>query len=215
LAADLGRLIDDGGLQHGQRLPTERALAEQHGIARNTVRRALRLLEQEGRLTRQVGRGTFISQRRMAAADMITARMQQASPADLLEVRLIFEPHGAALAATRASAEELETIERACQQTADAKDLARRETWDARFHLAIMRAAKNALLIEYCDAINSVRQQYLWRRLKERTMTPELRSVYDRQHGDVLAALKDRNPEAARAALHQHILTLRKKILGE
>jgi len=215
LAANLSQMIDERAWLNGQRMPTERALAEQHGLARNTVRRALKLLEQQGRLTRHVGRGTFVSARGTPATLSISARMEQASPADLLEVRLIFEPQGAALAATRASAEELDTIHRACQQTAAARDLPARETWDARFHLAIMRATKNALLIEYCDAINTVRQQHLWRRLKERTMTPEVRRLYDDQHEAVLAALKDRNAEGARAALHQHILTLRNKILGE
>ncbi len=215
LAANLSHMIDDGAWLTGERLPTERALAEQHRIARNTVRRALKLLEQQGRLTRHVGRGTFVSERAIPATHLISARMEQASPADLLEVRLIFEPQGAALAAARASAEELDTIRQACQQTAAARDLPAREVWDARFHLAIMRAAKNALLIEYCAAINAVRQQRLWSRLKQRTMTSELQHLYDAQHEAVFAALKDRDAEGARSALHQHIITLRNKILGE
>jgi len=215
LAANLSHMIDQGAWLNGQRMPTERALAEQHGLARNTVRRALKLLEQQGRLTRHVGRGTFVSERETPAALSISAHMAQASPADLLEVRLIFEPQGAALAAARASAEELDTIQRACEQTAAAADLPTRELWDARFHLAIMRAAKNALLFDYCDAINTVRQQRLWLRLKQRTMTPDLQHLYDEQHEAVVAALKDRDAESARTALHQHILTLRNKILGE
>jgi DNA-binding FadR family transcriptional regulator len=215
LAANLSQLIEDGSYSTGQRFPTERALAQQTGMARNTVRRALKLLEKDGVLTRHVGRGTFITKPAAGASHLISARMELASPADLFEVRLIFEPMGAALAAGRASAEELESIRRACEQTAAAADLEAREVWDARFHLAIMRATKNALLIDYCEAINSVRQQRLWFRLKERTMTPELQRLFDSQHAAVFAALKERDAERAREAQHQHIVALRKRILGE
>jgi DNA-binding FadR family transcriptional regulator len=80
--------------------------------------------------------------------------------------------------------------------------------------LAPGRAARNTVLIDYCAAINAARQQPQWHRLKRRSTTPESRSLYDRQHVAVVAALKNRNADAARAALQRHLAEARDRLLG-
>lgn len=214
VASEIGKRIDSGIWPDGFQLPTERALANEYGLARNTVRRALKALEEEGRLVRQVGRGTFV--RTLPAGDggEILERMRAASPADIMEVRLIIEPQVAALAASRASADDLAEIERLLRSSISAKGIAEFEQWDAQLHMAIFKATKNALLMDYCAAINAVRSQPKWYRLKQRAHTPALRSVYDRQHGAIVAALRERDPEAARRAQHQHLAAVRDNLLG-
>lgn len=211
---EIARRIDSGVWPDGFQLPTERALAREYGLARNTVRRALKALEDEGRLVRQVGRGTFVRVLPEGDGAAILQRMRGASPADIMEVRLIIEPQVAALAASRASADDLAEIERLLRSSIAAKGAAEFEHWDAQLHLAIFRATKNALLMDYCDAINAVRSQPKWYRLKQRAHTPQLRHVYDRQHGAIVTALRDRDPEAARRAQHQHIATVRDNLLA-
>ena len=102
IAFDLSAKIESGEWADGFRLPPERSMAAEHGLARNTLRQALAALEQRGLIVRQVGRGTFVkAESRPALADGLLAKMRNASPVDLIEVRLIIEPQAAALAAER------------------------------------------------------------------------------------------------------------------
>ncbi len=221
VADALRRQIHRGDWPVGSQVPPERQLALQHGLARNTLRRALKQLEDEGLLERQVGRGTFVrafappaAARGATAHADLSLRLKGASPADLMEVRLIIEPQVAALAASRATAEDMRAIERALKQSVSARGLAEFEHWDAALHLAIFRAAKNAIMAAWCEAINQVRNEPDWYRLKKRSVTPELRTLYDREHGEIVAALKDRDPEAARKALFKHLSRVRDSLLA-
>lgn len=213
LQAKLGRMLDEGVWRAGERLPPERELSEQFGLARNTVRRALKALEDAGRLERHVGRGTFVHLGTVGPAKL-AARIDLASPAEVMEVRQIFEPQAANLTAGRASIEELQAIEEAYRRSVAAKGFAEFEHWDGQLHLAIIRATRNSLLIEYCEAIGEARQQPQWYRLKQRSLTPTTRSLYDQQHGDIVAALRERDATAARAAMLRHLVSVRDHLLG-
>jgi DNA-binding FadR family transcriptional regulator len=215
IAVDLTARIESGEWADGYRLPPERALAAEHGLARNTLRRALDELEERGLIVRQVGRGTFVrGHPRPAASDPLLARMRNASPVDLIEVRLIIEPQAAVLAATRASADDLAAIEAALRHSVLAKGTAEFEHWDAALHLAIFKATKNGLLIDYCEAITSIRNQARWHRLKQRTVTPDSRHAYDRHHSAIATALRERDGERARQAMLEHLTTVRDHLVG-
>lgn len=227
VAEALRRQIASGVWPLGSQVPPERVLAGQHGLARNTLRRVLQELEDEGLLERHVGRGTFVKALPDATAQSpapaaparplgpdFALRLRGASPADLMEVRLIIEPQVAALAANRASAEELQRIDEALRNSVAAKGLAEFEHWDAQLHLAIFRAAKNQIMSAWCEAINQVRNEPEWYRLKKRSVTPELRLTYDREHGAIVQAIKDRDPEAARKQLLKHLSRVRDSLLG-
>lgn len=209
----LGR-IQAGELAAGSRLPPERDLAEALGVARNTLRQALDRLEEAGWLVRRVGLGTFVRESRPAQPASLSGRMRAAAPADLMEVRLVIEPAAAALAASRAGAEDLERIEALLRHSVAAKGLAEFEHWDAQLHLSIFQATKNAVLIDYCEAINAVRNEPNWYRLKKRSVTPELRLRYDQQHSAIVQALRDRDPESARRLTWRHLSTVRDSMLG-
>jgi DNA-binding FadR family transcriptional regulator len=231
---ELRSQIASGGWPAGRQVPPERALAEQFGLARNTLRRVLKLLEDEGLLERHVGRGTFVRSpsdgkgngsnghnghgATMAAngsmSGDLTTKLRGASPADLMEVRIIIEPQMAALAASRATAEDMAQIEQALKHSIAAKGLAEFEHWDAQLHLSIFKAAKNAILLAWCEAINVVRNEPDWYRLKKRSVTPEVRNSYDRDHTEIVAALKERDPEAARKVLFKHLTRVRDSLLA-
>ncbi len=215
----LRRDLASGEYRPGAQLPPERDLAAHYGIARNTLRRLLDELAEEGLLERHVGRGTFVrgvpggSQEAAANGDL-PSRLRSASPADLMEVRIIIEPQVAALAASRASAEDLNGIEENLRRSIAAKGLAEFEHWDAQLHLSIFRAAKNALLLDYCAAINTVRNEPDWYRLKKRSLTPERRLGYDREHTEIVSALRQRDAEAARKQLFRHLSGIRDTLLS-
>lgn len=214
LISDLTDRIEGGEWAAGDRLPPERDLARAYGVARNTLRRALDGLEEQGRLVRHVGRGTFI-QAAPAGATLndFGSRIRDASPEDLMEVRLIIEPEVAALATARATASDLREIEQAFRASLAAKGVAEFEVWDARFHLAIFHAARNSLLLDYCRAINAARNQPRWHKLKQRSVTPDRRNLYNRHHGDIMVALSERDPDAARKATHAHLAVVRDNLL--
>lgn len=211
---DIVGKIEGGVWTNGERLPPERALAEQYGLARNTVRRALKLLQDEGRLQRRTGCGTFVQSRVAPATGDLARRMQDASPEDVIELRLIVEPETAALATARATAAELREIELILRSSLSAKGTAEFEVWDAKLHLAIFRAARNALLLDYCKAINAARNHPRWHKIKQRSVAPQARAIYHRQHADLVTALSERDAEAARAAAYRHLVTVRDNLLG-
>jgi DNA-binding FadR family transcriptional regulator len=213
IAAELRRRIADGEWRQGAKLPPERHLAQEFNAARNTLRKALDRLAEEGILQRQVGRGTFVTAASGPAPDAFLARMRQASPADVLETRIIIEPHAAALAATRASAHDLAAIKDALTNSLAAESVFDFEIADAGIHLAIIQAAKNQLLTDYCEAINEVRNQPLWQHLKKRSLTVENRTIYDRQHKTLVKALENRDGENAAIAMRDHLKTVWNSLL--
>lgn len=207
-------MIDTGEWAPGGRLPPERALAAQFAVARNTVRRALDTLEEGGYLSRHVGRGTFITAREAEAGSRFVLRMREASPRDILETRLIMEPRAAALAASRASAADLAAISDALAKSLGAAELAEFEHWDAQLHLAIFIGAKNEVLIDYCRAICEARNQPQWVHLKKRSVTPERRAAYDAQHRAIVAALTERDADAAAEHMRDHLRMVEENIVA-
>src|SRR5947209_11963517 len=105
-----------GTFQIGDRLPNERALAEQFAASRTSVREALRGLEQEGVIYVKKGAsgGVFVAHvdHQLVARPMETLlRLKKVSIHHITVARLIFEPEAARLAATRATAEDLEEMQ--------------------------------------------------------------------------------------------------------
>lgn len=207
-------MIDSGEWGDTGRLPPERDLAHRFAVARNTLRRALEMLERTGYLTRHVGRGTFIVPRESRPGDGMAFRMAEASPRDILETRLIIEPRAAGLAATRASRADLDAISDALDNSLAATEIGDFEQWDARLHLAIFIAAKNEVLIDYCRAVGEARNQPQWFELKKRSLTAGRRLAYDEHHRAIVTALLERNVEGAIDAMHQHLRAVQENVLS-
>ena len=212
-AQDLKRRISDGVYANGQQIPAERVLADEYGLARNTLRQALKALEDEGVLVRHVGKGTFVSPEAGRQGEGPIARMRQASPEDVMEARLMIEPRAASLAAVRASESDLEAIDTVLRQSVNATGVAQFEHWDAELHIAIFDAAKNSLLAEYCRTINDVRNQPGWYQLKKQAMSSSARAQYHQQHTAIVTALKDRDGKLAAQYMRDHIISVRNSLL--
>lgn len=218
VADQINRLIDNQVWPVGQRLPPERKLCEQFGSARLTPRRALDLVAQSDRIVRRAGRGCYVSGDFEAATlgggTAFLRDLGRASPADLMELRLIIEPAAASLAAIRASREDLTRIDRACKQTAEAKTFPHRELADADFHLALFEAARNPVLVSLCKSINEVRDGDAWISQKRKILTAERCKSYDRQHAAIATALQHRDVEGAALAVREHLGALRADFWG-
>jgi DNA-binding FadR family transcriptional regulator len=217
VAAALVELIDNRTLRAGQRLPPERQLCERFSSARNTVRRALEMLERERRVVRRGARsGFFVDAKPLAPVGArLVLDASQAGPSDILELRLWAEPAAAAMAAVRASNADLDEIERAGAAIARARTVAERESLDAAFHLALFRATRNPLMVSLCVSVNAVRDQHEWVENKRRILSSEQQCEFDREHLAIVEALRRRQPDDARAAMRAHIDSLRRRLLGD
>jgi len=203
------RNIKLGLWKPGHRLPTERELQAELGVARNTLRKGLQRLEKDGKIVRHVGRGTFVAELKAATPQDFLARLSGCSPTEVMEVRLMLEPKAAELAAARGSHTELQFLAECLRGANAAADLQTFEHWDGLLHKTIIQATKNELLIGLYEAINAIRNQPEWAKLKERTVTAQRRKTYQKQHTEIVAALKERDSRTARHRMRAHLLAVR------
>lgn len=211
--------IEAEGLEPGDRLPPERDLAVKLGLPRTALRRMLASLEKEGRLIRHVGRGTFIAGAGITSTALrrppgSTGDVLRTYPAEVFEVRLIMEPKIAALAALRATRQEIDEMQKSIDRGSAAETLVEFEKWDAVFHRIIVEAARNGLLASLYEGIHAVRAGNLWGKMKEQSLTRERMKAYIAKHQAILDAIKDRDSGAAELNMHDHIVEARTNILG-
>src|SRR5882757_1687728 len=131
IATALKKRISSGEWIENGRMPPERDLASEFGVARNTVRRAVSFLEDDGTVVRHVGRGTFLTATNPSSMAAVVGRMEGTSPADMMEIRQLLEPAAAAFAATNASAMELNAVREAHKIASESQDMPTFEHWDA------------------------------------------------------------------------------------
>ncbi|WP_102108614.1 FadR/GntR family transcriptional regulator [Oceaniglobus roseus] len=214
IASQLRGRVAAGEWSGGRRLPTERDLAEEYGVARNTVRRAFDRLEADGILVRHVGRGTYLQEAPGNGIADIVRRMEGTSPADMMEVRLLLEPAAAAFAASNASASALAAIGAAHETAVASAEMPEFEYWDAEFHHRIFSCTRNDLLREIHEVLRVLRDQPKWFEMKKRSFVEARRLRYCEEHAQILDALNARHPEQASAAMRAHLLTVQHNLLG-
>jgi len=219
--------VETGALMRGQKLPAERELAERFGTTRATVRQALVILESEMRVTRHVGRGTFISddgagQARPNGNGAVVARLdppprrEGTSPAQLMEARHLLEPHLAELVVINATEHDLAHIREICagQRAGDAFEVF--EASDIAFHRAIAEATHNDLVVAIAEQILQARRNPEWQKLKKSVSrrNRERRASAIREHQRIVEALDARNAAAAATAMRKHLNQVRFNLLG-
>jgi GntR family transcriptional regulator, hexuronate regulon transcriptional repressor len=214
IATALRQRISAGEWGDDGRMPPERDLASQFGVARNTVRRAVGLLEQDGTVIRHVGRGTFLASSKPDSMAGVVMRMEGTSPADMMEIRQLIEPAAASFAARNASSGELAAVQAAHQSARDASDMPAFEHWDAEFHHTIFACSRNEFLKEIHNLMRILRNQSPWFEMKKRSFSEDRRQAYCSEHQAIVDALLSRDPDGANAAMHAHLRTVERNLLG-
>ncbi|WP_243370689.1 FadR/GntR family transcriptional regulator [Microvirga solisilvae] len=209
----LRALLEAASSQKEQRLPPERVLAAQIGIGRPALRRALEVLEAEGRIWRHQGKGTFIGPRPSEPHIDMEEVSKRTHPLEVMDARMEIEPMLARLAALRASNGDVERLVRLANKTAESFDADGRELWDSALHRAIAEVAGNSLLLAVFDLINRVRQDRTWQQLRERARSEERQRIYVEQHRRVVAAVAQREAAAAEGAMREHLSFVRDGLL--
>lgn len=213
------RGISSGVLQPGEKLPTERELCLQFGRPRGSVRKSLAILEGNGLIVRQVGRGTFVAGgAHRADGDEITAPalVPDISPAELIEARLALEPSVADLATKHATNADLRHIANCFERAKAALDHGEFERADRAFHLALGQATHNGLVLATTALIDRVRDSAEWGATKRARTANNLprRRAANREHEAIVTAICQRDAGAARKAAAEHLLKVRKNLIG-
>jgi GntR family transcriptional repressor for pyruvate dehydrogenase complex len=202
--------VQRGDLKPGDQLPAERELAEQFGVSRTAVREAVKALREKGLVEAYPGKGTFItsgsSNPMRQSIDRMLRSAQVDATSSLVEVREILEPEIAALAAVRATEENLNSL----RESVAVMDAAKRDPdayieADLDFHLELAEAAANPLILSLIDSIVGVlREQRM--RIFEVEGGPD-RGQY--HHKRILEAMEHQDAEGAREAMRAHLRQVR------
>jgi DNA-binding FadR family transcriptional regulator len=199
------RLITSHTFAPGQKLPSERDLAEMLGVSRPSLREVILALSALGVLESQHGRGTFVSS---LSADVLALplalilEVNQDALRNLFEVRLMLEVGAAESAARQISDAALDGL---VEMRADAKraldDVETFIDCDIAFHRAIHEASGNRLLLALMDSLTALGRQ-------SRLITARSRGVREsaiKEHQGIIVALRRRDAAAAGAAMRQHL----------
>lgn len=192
------RMLRSGRYQVGDRLPSEQELGEEYRVSRSAVREAIRELITLDLVEIRPGRGTFVKLLRpdlLLRADSLGEESNDRVRHELLEVRLIMEPEAAAIAAKRASDDELARLEQDVEALDQAIGLGFAPPEDLGFHLDIVRATHNASLWRVSSAIIS----YYSRDNK----LPTARDAHE--HRQILEAIRARDSGRARVLMIEHL----------
>jgi len=208
-------LIASGEFRAGDRLPKENELAARIGVSRGSLREAIRALELVGVVDARQGAGTYLTSLTPAllldVMSVVLDFTQDESILQLLEVRRVLEPAATALAAARATEQELDDVRAAMDAMRRARDPEPLVAADAAFHRAIAHAAGNPALESLLENLSgpTIRAR-VWHAIKEQRAGDEARAEHER----ILAALEARDPELARAASAVHVAGVEEWLRG-
>jgi DNA-binding FadR family transcriptional regulator len=213
IVSQIERAIFDGELKTGDRLESERELAERFGVSRITVRDALRVLEARGLVHVKVGAsgGAFVSETNVdqvaeSISTMILLRRMTLS--GVAEARTVVETATCELAAERADAAALRRIE---QMVDKGRSVVREQTPHTEasmdFHVAVADAAKNELLAATVAAYRDLLVQTLHDMRDVRSA-----KATQKAHEEILDAIRSHDPEAARKLMLEHLRDFEKRL---
>jgi GntR family transcriptional repressor for pyruvate dehydrogenase complex len=214
VARQIERLIRKK-LKPGDKLPSERELAEMLQVSRSSIRDAIRGLELRGVVEPRQGAGTIVCEASAQSlgnpfANALKRRRELVS--ELLDFRKMLEPPLAARAAMHASLDEITEMEEILQRQ-EAK-LSRGETTiaeDAEFHYSVALASGNTVVLKVLDILMD-----LLRETRERSLQVEGRPRKSLiGHQRILGAIKRQDGESANAAMRRHIEDVEEIVLDE
>jgi len=207
LASEIGRKIVRGDYAPGDILPNEAKWAETFDVSRSAVREAIKMLMAKGLLASRPKIGSWVEPKErwnLLDRDVLSWYSGAPDVEDFLrtvqEFRYIIEPEATAFAAMRRTEEEMEEISQACREMGAATSLVERTSADTRFHLAILRASGNELLVPLGALIESA-LHHLFVHITTREATSL--QIAQQLHENIEKCIRLKRPEAARAAVRK------------
>lgn len=211
--------IMNGDLVVGDKLPTENELAEIYKVSRTVIREATKILKEKGLLESYVGKGTFVvdkTDRGIGSSINAFVRMNpDVSYGYLLEVRQMLEPEMAALAASKASEEqviEMQQVINLMDRSLEGIDPLENFLYaDHKFHNLLAESTGNPLILMLIKPLGVLMRNQQQFHLYQVKGGPIKSQNY---HRAILEAIKNKNPEEARTAMRDHIQQVYRDIKG-
>ncbi|MGP7795533.1 FadR/GntR family transcriptional regulator [Sphingomonas sp. CLY1604] len=205
----LYRIVIDGILEEirsgqygvGDKLPTEREVADRFGVARTTVREAMVALEMLGIIEMRRGSGVYVI--RLPDDDVSTADLDIGA-FELIEARRVVEGEIAALAAKYITAEQIKHLEGLLVDMEHA-DVQKAEAADRSFHMVVAEASGNGALVAASEFLWDLRERApLAQMILHRARGPGYDARIN-EHARILASLRTGDPVKARSAMRSHL----------
>lgn len=215
IVSKLLALLKEKKLQPGDRLPPERELAERLQVSRPSLREALRALSIMHVVEIRQGSGTYISslepKRLVEHLDFVFA-LSDATYLSLFEARKVVEVGICGLAAQRITDEEIARLESCLEKSlSGVTEPERYFQADVELHEIITEAAASPIL---CRIMAGISQLSLASR-KRTVVLPGIANQVIEDHRAIIQALKQRDPEAARQAMYQHLTHVEQRLLDD
>lgn len=215
LVEDIEGRILTGQLQLGDKLPSERALAESFSVSRTAVREAVRALSEKGLVQSYAGRGTFVTNgtsRAMRGSLGLLARISPESDDDgiksVIELREALEPQVAAHAARRATREDTLALQQAVSDMDAAIETRRLDRYaqgDIEFHIVLAESTHNRLFPALMESLVHLLQE----QIALCTYVPGEVQIAQEEHRRILHAVMLHDEQAAKQAMKRHLLHIR------
>lgn len=214
IVRQIREILFSGRVRPGERLPTERQLAEQFATSRASVREALRGLEQRGVIytKKGVNGGVFVADMdhqlvSRPFSDLL--QLKKVTIHHIAEVRHIFEPQAAALAAERATPEHLVRLEEAIEEMSSALEKGNPPGfYDLKFHRAIAAAAQNPILQMLADSMLEVASQIITNLHPSLDVLEHVLACHTR----IYHAIRNRDADLACKAMAEHIVDVQRRL---
>src|SRR6187549_1773681 len=205
IARKLAKSIADGKHEVGQRLPSERELAQAFDVSRPTVREAIIALELDGLVDVRLGSGVYVVNRHPPAG---AAGYKDIGFFELLEARRAIEGEACALAAMRIDDAQLAQLSELIDEMREdnrKNEILMSEDADRRFHELIASSTQNtgitaAIQMLWDSRVRSPQNRSMSAKVRARGYKPPIE-----EHAAIVRALKRREPDAARAAMREHL----------
>ncbi len=204
-------LVLRGILRPGERLPSERELAERMGVSRPSLREAISELQEQGLLTARAGSGIYVAEVLGSAFSPALIRLfgnHNEAVFDYLSFRRDMEGLAAERAARMGSDSDLKVVQAILDkmETAHARNAAEEEAQlDAQFHMAIIEASHNVVMLHMMRSMYDLLRQGVFYNRQIMFQQSATRDAILDQHRAVNAALQARDPSAARKAVEHHL----------
>lgn len=208
--------IREANLQLGDKLPTERELAEGFGTSRGTLREAFRILENNGYIESRPGGGRYLI-KGLSDFESGQSVFVGKSYKDIDEFRLVFDPGVAALAADNATEEDINNLYNSIRKTTSLKEQAIADNAeinpdriidydeDSYFHLLLARATHNVLIYEIAAQYTEIAKEVRFTRIHNSNQAVDVLSMREAEHINILRAVEAHDADAARNAMLVHI----------
>jgi DNA-binding FadR family transcriptional regulator len=202
-------MIVSGALRPGDRLPKESELAADLGLSRNSLREAVRALSLIRILDVRQGDGTYVTsldpQLLLEAMSFVVDFHRDDTVLEFLAVRRILEPAATAMAALRISEQQLDALGAQLDRLGDTPSVEDLVACDLEFHRGIVQSSGNSVLCSLLDGLSGpTTRARIWRGLTQEDAVA--RTLHE--HRAILAALRDRDPEAARSWATVHVASV-------